>query len=105
MSVKVAAFDFDGVIVDSLPENYKLYLKAFEAVGEHLDDTPEVFEQVKKARVFFKSVNDHLPALKKIKEGFDFGKINQDQFNKLILENPDPRSEAGHRSRPSTDTG
>src|SRR3989338_2061480 len=92
MPVKVVAFDFDGVIVDSLGVNYKLYLKAFKAIGGHLEDTPEVFEQVKMARCFFKTGKDHPRAFEMIAEGFDFTGMDQEKFNRLLLENPHPKS-------------
>ncbi len=82
MNIKVLVFDLDGVIIDSVYECYITALKAFNRMGEVLEDTPGVWEESRKARVFVKIAEDYYLVLKAIKEKLlDFDKITQEEFN------------------------
>ena len=82
--IKLVAFDFDGVIAETIKEWYLLGLKAFNHIGENLQSSKEVEECFRLARSFLKNAEDCYFVFKSIKEkSIDFNTINQEEFNQL----------------------
>lgn len=82
--VKLVAFDFDGVIAETIKEWYFLGLKAFNYVGENLQSSREAGECFRQARSFLKNAEDCYFVFKSIKEeNVDFNTITQEEFNRM----------------------
>lgn len=82
--VKLAAFDFDGVIAETFNEWYFLGLKAFNHMGGDLPSSEKVKEQFRQARSFLKNAEDCYFVFQSIKEGrLDFHTLTQERFNQL----------------------
>lgn len=85
MTVKVIAFDFDGVIVNSLKECYIVCKKVLEQMGEKAEKLS--WEEFKRGRSFVLSSEDFYPVIKAIMENVDFSEISQEDFEKLKHKN------------------
>ncbi|MFH1364226.1 MAG: HAD family hydrolase [Candidatus Aenigmatarchaeota archaeon] len=84
MSIKLIAFDFDGVFLDSAPECHIIGLRAFQEMGSKLKDSPELKRNVRVARTFVVSFYDYYYVFRAIEEeGTDFSKIKQEDYDKL----------------------
>jgi len=82
--IKLVAFDFDGVIAETINEWYFLGLKAFNRIGSNLQSSREAEEQFRQARSFLKNAEDCYFVFKSIKEGsVDFCTMTQKRFNQL----------------------
>lgn len=82
--IKLVAFDFDGVIAETIKEWYFLGLKAFNHIGGNLQSSKEVKEHFRLARSFLKNAEDCYFVFKSIKgKSIDFNTINQEEFNQL----------------------
>ena len=82
--IKLVAFDFDGVIAETINEWYFLGLKAFNRIGSNLQSSKEAEEQFRQARSFLKNAEDCYFVFKSIKEGsVDFRTMTQERFNQL----------------------
>jgi phosphoglycolate phosphatase-like HAD superfamily hydrolase len=81
-SIKLVAFDCDGVIVETLKEWYLLALEAFNQMEGGLSSTGEVEKCFRQARAFLKNAEDSYFVLKAIKDNeIDFSAISQKEFN------------------------
>ena len=82
--IKLVAFDFDGVIAETIKEWYFLGLKAFNHMGGDLPSSKEVGDSFRQARSFLKNAEDCYFVFKSIKEGsVDFRTMTQERFNQL----------------------
>ena len=82
--IKLVAFDFDGVIAETIKEWYFLGLKAFNHMGGDLPSSKEVGDGFRQARSFLKNAEDCYFVFKSIKEeSVDFPAITQERFNQL----------------------
>ena len=82
--IKLVAFDFDGVIAETLNEWYFLGLKAFNHMGGDLPSSKEVEDSFRQARSFLKNAEDCYFVFQSIKEGrVDFHTMTQERFNQL----------------------
>lgn len=80
--IKLVAFDFDGVIAETIKEWYLLGLKAFNHMAGDLESSRHVGEHFRLARSFLKNAEDCYFVFKSIKEGnVDFNIITQEEFN------------------------
>jgi phosphoglycolate phosphatase-like HAD superfamily hydrolase len=79
---KIVAFDFDGVIGDSVYECYVQSLKAFKDLGGTVKDSKEVEKAFRKARPFVKIAEDYDAVLRMIEadKTIDFDKVSSSQF-------------------------
>lgn len=64
---KVVCLDFDGTIVDSVDECYKLSLKTLNEMGEDLEENAETKRKFENSRPYAKKGQDFYPILKLIK--------------------------------------
>jgi len=80
---KVVAFDFDGVIGDSVYECYVQSIKAFGELGGKLKDSKEVESAFRKARPFVKVAEDYDVVLRMIESNpkIDFDEVKQKEFD------------------------
>ena len=82
--IKLVAFDFDGVVTETIKEWYLLGLKAFNHMGGDLKSSSQVEKNFRLARSFLMNAEDCYFVLKSIKEGsIDFNTITQEEFNRL----------------------
>ena len=82
--IKLVAFDFDGVVTESIKEWYLLGLKAFNHMGGDLNPSSQVEKNFRLARSFLMNAEDCYFVLKSIKEGsIDFTTVTQKEFNRL----------------------
>ncbi len=82
--IKLVAFDFDGVIAETIKEWYFLGLKAFNHMGGDLPSSKEVGDSFRQARSFLKNAEDCYFVFKSIKErSVDFRTMTQERFNQL----------------------
>ena len=82
--IKLVAFDFDGVIAETIKEWYFLGLKAFNHMGGDLPSSKEVGDSFRRARSFLKNAEDCYFVFKSIKEeSVDFRTMTQERFNQL----------------------
>jgi FMN phosphatase YigB (HAD superfamily) len=85
MTVKIIAFDLDGVVVDSLHECFIVSVKALKLMGERVENEKLLWEQFKKGRCFVLAARDFYPVLKAVMENknIDFSNIRQEDFDRL----------------------
>lgn len=82
--IKLVAFDFDGVVTETIKEWYLLGLKAFNHMGGGLNPSSQVEKNFRLARSFLMNAEDCYFVLKSIKEeSVDFNTITQEEFNRL----------------------
>ena len=80
--IRLVAFDFDGVIAETIKEWYLLGLEAFNHLGGNLQSSKEVEECFRQARSFLKNAEDCYFVFKAIKErSIDFNTITQEEFD------------------------
>jgi phosphoglycolate phosphatase-like HAD superfamily hydrolase len=80
---KVIAFDFDGVIGDSVYECYVQSLKGFKDLGGKVTDSKDVEQTFRKARPFVKVAEDYVVVLRMIEANpkIDFDSVSQKEFD------------------------
>ncbi|MBI4173289.1 MAG: HAD family hydrolase [Candidatus Aenigmarchaeota archaeon] len=83
--IRLVAFDFDGVLVDSAQECYVTALAAFRKLGGRLADTPKARRAFQAARRFVLVGEDFWPVLEAIEADpdVDFARLAQADFNRL----------------------
>jgi phosphoglycolate phosphatase-like HAD superfamily hydrolase len=86
---KLIAFDFDGVIGDSVYECYLQSIKGFKELGGKLTDTKEVEKSFRKARPFVKVAEDYDVVLRMIEANpkIDFDSVTQKDFENAKAKN------------------
>ncbi len=80
--MKVIALDVDGVILDSVHENFIVCQKVIEKKGRKLDDE----NRFRKGRNFLRSSLSMYGIAELTLQGKDFDKMNQEEFDKFIVE-------------------
>ena len=84
--IKLVAFDFDGVVAETIKEWYLLGLNAFNHMGGGLESSAYGEECFRLARSFLKNAEDCYFVFKSIKDNrVDFASITQDEFNRRAL--------------------
>jgi len=78
----VLAFDFDGVICDSVYECYIQAIAAYKKIGFQIEPTKKLEKQFRECRPFVLHGEDYVAFFKIIEENpnADFSKMNQDEF-------------------------
>ena len=82
--IKVVAFDFDGVILDSAHDNFIMCQKILEKRGEKLEDSDEI--RFRKGRNFLRAIGGLYPVVEFIKQNKNFDRLTQEDIDNFISE-------------------
>jgi len=83
--IKVVALDFDGVIMDTAHEIFVACQKVLEERGERIEDSAE--GKIREGRNFLRSGKDLYGIIELFKQGVDFNKISQKEFDGFVSKN------------------
>jgi phosphoglycolate phosphatase-like HAD superfamily hydrolase len=78
--IKIVALDVDGVVIDSVHENFIVCQKVLEKRGEKLADDNRFMQ----GRNYLRSGKSLYGIVELVKQGTNFDKINQEEFDRFI---------------------